>query len=125
MPRGGAERGSDPGGGSLAEGGQGEHCAMDNIKTNLPMHTFKQHQYPRLRGWSVGKDGESTTQLTLSLPCCGLDLLNEHPPTMTAVELYQIAGEFHGLYTRVKELCTTSETEQRQLPNPETQTVLV
>ena len=72
--------------------------------TNLPMHTFHQHLYPRLRGWEIGEDGEVTTQLTLGLPCCGLDLMIEHPPTMTALELYQIAGEFCELHRRVKQL---------------------
>jgi hypothetical protein len=74
------------------------------MTTNLPMHTFPQHHYPRLRGWEVGADGEVTTQLTLGLPCCGVDLLIEHPPTMTAIELYQIAGEFYSLYKRVRQL---------------------
>lgn len=72
--------------------------------TNLPMHTLKQHEYPRLRGYGVGDDGEVTVHLCLGLPCCGLDLLIEHPPTMTALELYQIAGEFVAMKERVKAL---------------------
>jgi hypothetical protein len=72
--------------------------------TNLPRDTYPQHLYPRLRGYSVGKDGEVTAHLCLGLPCCGLDLLVEHPPTMTALELYQIAGEFLAMRQRVKEL---------------------
>jgi hypothetical protein len=72
--------------------------------TNLPMHTWQQHLYPRLRGYDVGDDGEVTVHLCLGLPCCGLDLLIEHPPTMTALELYQVAGEFCEMHRRVKEL---------------------
>jgi hypothetical protein len=71
---------------------------------DFPMHTWPQHQYPRLRGAHIGADGEVTTQLTLGLPCCGLDLLIEHPPTMTALELYAIAGEFARMSERVKQL---------------------
>jgi hypothetical protein len=72
--------------------------------TNLPRDTYPQHLYPRLRGYSVGEDGEVTVHICLGLPCCGLDLLIEHPPTMSAVELYQIAGEFAALRQRVSEL---------------------
>lgn len=68
------------------------------------MHTLPQHQYPRLRGYQVGEDGEVTVHLCLGLPCCGLDLLIEHPPTMTALELYRIAGEFVAMRERVKQL---------------------
>jgi len=42
--------------------------------------------------------------LCLGLPCCGLDLLIEHPASMTALELYQIAGEFVQMHQRVKQL---------------------
>jgi hypothetical protein len=72
--------------------------------TNLPLNEWPQHRYPRLRGYRVGEDGEVTTHLCLGLPCCGLDLLIEHPPTMTALELYQIAGEFASMREKVKEL---------------------
>ena len=68
----------------------------------LPMHAMPQHHYPRLRGYAVGDDGEVTVHLCLGLPCCGLDLLVEHPATMTALELYQIAGEFAAMRERVK-----------------------
>ena len=71
---------------------------------DLPMHAWPQHRYPRLRGYQVGDDGEVTVHLCLGLPCCGLDLLVEHPPTMTALELYQVAGEFCEMHRRVKEL---------------------
>lgn len=71
---------------------------------NLPRDTHLQHLYPRLRGYSVGEDGEVTVHLSLGLPCCGLDLLVEHPPAMTALELYQIAGEFLAMRQRVREL---------------------
>ena len=74
------------------------------LKSNLPRDTHPQHLYPRLRGYSVGEDGEVTSHLCLGLPCCGLDLLIEHPQTMTALELYQIAGEFHAMRQRVKQL---------------------
>jgi hypothetical protein len=70
----------------------------------FPMHTWQQHLYPRLRGYRVDEDGEITTHLCLGLPCCGLDLEIQHPPTMTALELYQIAGEFCEMQRRVKEL---------------------
>jgi hypothetical protein len=72
--------------------------------TNLPMNEWPQYQYPRLRGYNVGDDGEVTVHLCLGLPCCGLDLLIEHPSTMTALELYQIAGEFVAMKERVKQL---------------------
>jgi hypothetical protein len=72
--------------------------------TNLPRDTLQQHRYPRLRGYSVGGDGEVTIHLCLGLPCCGLDLLVEHPSTMTALELYQIAGEFVAMRERVRAL---------------------
>ena len=62
--------------------------------SNLPRDTYHQHLYPRLRGYSVGEDGETTIHLSLGLPCCGLDLLVEAPPHMTALELCQVAGEF-------------------------------
>ena len=72
--------------------------------SNLPMNDRPQHRYPRLRGYEVGADGEVTTHLCLGLPCCGLDLLIEHPSTMTALELYHIAGEFAAMTQRVKRL---------------------
>lgn len=72
--------------------------------TNLPRDTFQQHLYPRLRGYSVGEDGEVTVHLCLGLPCCGLDLLIEHPPTLTALELYQLAGEFVVMREKVRQL---------------------
>ena len=76
------------------------------IKSNLPRDAWPQHHYPRLRGYSVGTDGEVTTHLCLGLPCCGLDLLIEHPATLTALELYQIAGEFAAMNERVKKLAS-------------------
>jgi hypothetical protein len=79
--------------------------------SNLPMHAWPQHQYPRLRGYAVGEDGEVTVHLCLGLPCCGLDLLIEHPPTMTAMELYQIAGEFCAMTERVKKLPSFSSCQ--------------
>src|SRR5262245_34626483 len=69
--------------------------------SDFPMHEWPQHKYPRLRGHAVGEDGEHTTQLTRGLPCCGLDLLIEHPARLTAVELYQIAGWFCELTEKV------------------------
>ena len=39
---------------------------------NLPMNTWPQYNYPRLRGYAVGDDGEVTVHLCLGLPCCGL-----------------------------------------------------
>jgi hypothetical protein len=68
----------------------------------LPLHAMPQRRYPRLRGYAVGDDGEVTVHLCLGLPCCGLDLMVEHPATMTALELYQIAGEFAAMRERVK-----------------------
>ena len=84
----------------------------------FPRDTWPQGWYPRLRGYSIGEDGEVTTHLCLGLPCCGLDLLIEHPPTMTALELYQIAAEFAAMQQRVKELpafnaCTLVETQRK------------
>jgi len=74
------------------------------MSSDFPMHEWKQHHYPRLRGFRVDSDGEVTTHLSLGLPCCGLDLEIQHPPTMTALELYQIAAEFCEMQRRVKEL---------------------
>jgi hypothetical protein len=72
--------------------------------SNLPRDTLHQHLYPRLRGYSVGDDGELTIHLCLGLPCCGVDLLLECPPTMTALELCQVAGEFVAMRERVRAL---------------------
>jgi hypothetical protein len=74
------------------------------MMNNFPMHAWPQHRYPRLRGYEIGPDGEVTTHLCLGLPCCGLDLLIEHPATMTVLELHQIAGEFAAMRQRVKTL---------------------
>jgi hypothetical protein len=68
------------------------------------MNEWPQQRYPRLRGYEIGADGEVTTHLCLGLPCCGLDLLIEHPSTMTALELYQIAGLFAEMTEKVKNL---------------------
>jgi hypothetical protein len=73
-------------------------------ESNLPRNEYHQYLYPRLRGYSQGEDGEVTVHLSLGLPCCGLDLLVEHSPTMTALELYQIAGEFLAMRQRVRQL---------------------
>jgi hypothetical protein len=73
---------------------------------DFPRDQWPQHFYPRLRGYSVGEDGEVTSHLCLGLPCCGLDLLVEHPADMTAVELYQIAGLFARMQQQVKQLPT-------------------
>ena len=84
---------------------------MNNI--DFPRDAWPQHHYPRLRGYSVGDDGEVTTHLCLGLPCCGLDLLIEHSATMTALELYQIAGEFARMHQRVKQLPSFSSCQVR------------
>jgi len=68
------------------------------------MNAMQQYKYPRLRGYAVGDDGEVTVHLCLGLPCCGLDLLIEHPAHMTALELYTIAGDFQQMTERVKKL---------------------
>jgi hypothetical protein len=86
--------------------------------TNLPMNEWHQHHYPRLRGYAVGEDGEVTVHLSLGLPCCGLDLLIEHPATMTALELYQIAGEFCVMKERVKALPSFSICAVTPPPSP-------
>jgi hypothetical protein len=72
--------------------------------SDFPMHAWPQHHYPQLRGYKVDEDGEVTTHLCLGLPCCGFDLLIEHPPTMTALELYAIASKFCQMHRRVKTL---------------------
>lgn len=77
---------------------------MKTIESNLPRDAYQQHLYPRIRGYSVGEDGEVTSHICLGLPCCGLDLLIEHPPSMTALEFYQIAGEFLAMRQKVKDL---------------------
>jgi hypothetical protein len=71
--------------------------------SEFPMNAWPQYHYPRLRGYEVGADGEVTTHLCLGLPCCGLDLLIEHPASMTAVELYEIAGLFAAMRNKVKD----------------------
>lgn len=60
----------------------------------FPRDAWHQHRYPRLRGASIGTDGEVTVHICRGLPCCGLDLLIEHKPDMPAVDLYRIAGLF-------------------------------
>jgi hypothetical protein len=82
--------------------------------TDFPMHAWPQRHYPRLRGYEIGEDGEVTTHLCLGLPCCGLDLLIEHPPTMTALELYSIASEFCEMHRRVKALSSFNSCQVRQ-----------
>jgi len=72
--------------------------------SNMPMDEWPQHHYPRLRGYGVGADGEVTVHLSLGLRCCGLDLKIEHPASMTALELYQIASEFCAMKERVSQL---------------------
>jgi hypothetical protein len=71
---------------------------------DFPRDAWEQYRYPRLRGATIGKDGEITVHLCLGLPCCGVDLLVEHPPTLTAVELYKIAQEFCAMTERIKQL---------------------
>ena len=70
---------------------------------NLPRDTHNQHLYPRLRATASARM-ETTIHLSLGLPCCGLDLLVEAPPHMTALELCQIAGEFLAMRQRVRAL---------------------
>ena len=72
---------------------------------DFPRDEWKQHHYPRLRGATQGKDGEWTTHLCLGLPCCGLDLLVEHPPEMKATDLYRIAAKFARLNREVATEC--------------------
>lgn len=71
---------------------------------DFPRDAWRQDHYPRLRGATIGEDGEVTTHLCLGLPCCGLDLLIEHPSTMTALELYKIASEFAHMTKRIRQL---------------------
>ena len=80
---------------------------------DFPMHTWPQHRYPRLRGFRRDPDGELTTHLCLGLPCCGLDLEIQHPPTLTAEELYQIGGWFCELTEKVKTLPSFNVCEVR------------
>jgi hypothetical protein len=77
---------------------------------DFPRDEWHQHDYPRLRGATRGKDGEWTVHLCLGLPCCGLDLLVEHPPHMTAVDLYRIAAKFAQLTREVKSECEAFTT---------------
>jgi hypothetical protein len=72
---------------------------------DFPRDTWKQHHYPRLRGATEGKDGEWTVHLSLGLPCCGLDLLIEHPPEMKATDLDRIAAKFARMTQEVKTEC--------------------
>ena len=88
---------------SRHDGTQTKEVSMEQ-ELDFPRDEWPQHRYPRLRGATIGKDGEVTTHLCLGLPCCGLDLLIEHPPTMTALELYKIAAEFAHMTQRVKQL---------------------
>jgi hypothetical protein len=68
-----------------------------------------------LRTYSLSCDPIIEPLRRLGLPCCGLDLLVEHPQTMTALELYHIAGEFVAMHQRVKELPTFNTC---QIPKP-------
>lgn len=87
----------------------------------FPRDEWPQHHYPRLRGFSRGDDGEITTHLCLGLPCCGLDLLIEHGPEMTALELYEIAAEFCAMTERVKRLPTFNAC---RVPNAHTTVII-
>ena len=81
---------------------------MSTITLDFPRDEWPQHRYPRLRGATVGEDGEITAHLCLGLPCCGLDLLIEHKSGMLAVELYAIAGRFARMAQDIKQLPTFS-----------------
>lgn len=72
---------------------------------DFPRDKWPQHHYPRLRGATQGPDGEWTVHLCTGLPCCGLDLLIEHPPEMPATDLYRIAAKFARMTQEIATEC--------------------
>ena len=77
---------------------------MLDAKTNLPPHEMRQYLYPRIGISEPGPDGEITFRLTLGLPCCGVDLDVECPPTFTIAEMGTVVRAFYELRQKVSEL---------------------
>ena len=73
---------------------------------NLPAHSMPQWLYPRIAISDPGSDGEITFRLILGLPCCGVDLDVECPPTMTISELGVIVRGFFELRQKIAALPT-------------------
>ena len=83
-------------------------------KINLPAHEMQQHLYPRIAIGDPGPDGEITFRLILGLPCCGVDLDVECPPTLTIAEMGVIVRAFFELRQKIKHLPTFSVCEVKK-----------
>jgi hypothetical protein len=81
---------------------------IDKTK-HLPAGQMSQHHYPRLAVGDPGPNGEITIRLILGLPCCGVDLDLECPPSMTIEELGVTARGFFELYQMIAALPTFSQ----------------
>ena len=85
---------------------------IDNLPENirdkkfLPAHEMPQWLYPRIAVGDPGPDGEITFRLILGLPCCGVDLDVECPPTMNIAELGVIVRGFFELRQTIAALPT-------------------
>lgn len=73
-------------------------------KQNLPPHQMSQYLYPRIAIGDPGPDGEITFRLILGLPCCGVDLDVECPPTLTIAEMGEIVRAFFELRQKIRSL---------------------
>jgi hypothetical protein len=80
-----------------------------NRTKNLPAGQMSQHHYPRIAVGDPGHDGEITIRLILGLPCCGVDLDLECPPSMTIEELGAGVRAFFELYQTIAALPTFSQ----------------
>jgi hypothetical protein len=88
-----------------------------NRTKHLPAGQMSQHLYPRLAVGDPGPDGEITIRLILGLPCCGVDLDLECPPTMTIAELGTVVRQFFELHQSIAALPTFNQC-QVPVPSP-------
>ena len=80
-----------------------------NRTKHLPAGLMSQHHYPRVAVGDPGPDGEITIRLILGLPCCGVDLDLECPPSMTIEEFGVVERAFFELYQTIAALPTFSQ----------------
>jgi hypothetical protein len=85
-----------------------QRANIDRTK-NLPAGQMSQHHYPRLAVGDPRPDGEITIRLIQGLPCCGVDLDLECPPSMSIGELGVVARGFFELYQTIAALPTFSQ----------------
>jgi hypothetical protein len=82
-----------------------------NRTKHLPAGLMSQHLYPRLAVGDPGPNGEITIRLILGLPCCGVDLDLECPPSMTIEELGVVERAFFQLHQTIAALQTFSQCQ--------------